>query len=104
MERVRSILKSLALITLLTVFLGCAATPASRSVDSADDARIARDVSAAFFQEPSLRTSQINVKTTNGVVRLTGVVEKAPHVETATRLAGGVPGVVQVKSELSVKE
>lgn len=104
MEKARCALKTLVLISLLALFLGCAATPGPSAGTGADDAGITRNVSAALFQEPSLRTAQINVKSKNGVVKLTGVVEKALHVETARQVAAAVPGVVEVKTELSVKD
>lgn len=104
MKRLQCFMKSLVLISLLTLFPGCAATQGPSTGAGADDSVITRNVSAALFQEPSLRTAQINVKTRSGVVKLTGVVEKALHVETAKQVAGSVPGVVEVQAELAVKE
>lgn len=65
-----------------------------------DDSLITSKVKTAFFHELNLRTSHLHVNTNRGVVRLTGVVEKAPNVRTATELAGSIPGIVRVQNEL----
>lgn len=104
MEKMTKLLKALVLMTILSMFLGCASTAKSLATESEGDIRITREVAAAFFHEPALRTSQIGIQTRNGVVSLTGVVERSRHVQLATQLAGGVKGVVEVKTELSVKE
>ena len=105
MKRLQPILKALACICLLAVFLGCAALSKSPSPGpGADDALITSQVLTAFFHEPGLRSTQISVTTSHGVVKLTGIVEKSAQVEGAGNIAGSVPGVVQVKNELTVKE
>ena len=105
MRRLQSILKSGMCIFLLTLFVGCAAAQKNTSDASrAEDLVITKKVSTALFTAPGLRTAQINVATTNGVVKLTGVVERSRDIETAREIAAGVPGVVQVQDVLSVKQ
>jgi len=105
MEKLQLSLKSLICISLLTAFLGCAATPKGPSAgQSVDDSLITTKVESALFYERSLRNAQINVRTKQGVVRLTGVVVEAPNVERATKIASGIPGVVGVENVLAVKE
>ena len=69
---------------------------------TADDALITSKVQTAFFQEPILRASRLNVSTSRGVVQLAGVVEQSQDLQAAIQLVGGVPGVVQVKNGLVV--
>ena len=90
-----------------TMFLGIAAAMGmlsfgaiSASAASQADKDITSRVKTEIFKEPVLRTSFLNVKTTAGVVQLTGNVEKAPNVQTATEIAASIPGVVAVENEL----
>jgi osmotically-inducible protein OsmY len=69
-----------------------------------DDTLITSTIEQKLFRERTLRTSRIYVNTKNGVVRLTGFVEKSPYVETATTIARETPGVVAVKEQLLVKD
>ena len=77
-----------------------AVSASTATAQDADDALITSQVKTAFFYEPVLRTAHLNVKTTRGVVQLTGAVEKAPNVQTATEYAASIPGVVAVENEL----
>jgi hypothetical protein len=98
-------LKHLVLISLLAAFLVCAFTPGSSSAArEGDDTFITSTIEQKLFRERTLRTSRIYVNTKNGVVRLTGFVEKSPYVETATTIARETPGVVAVKEQLLVKD
>lgn len=97
--------KNVIAILLAIGALASGAASASAAGFTADDSAITGKVQGAIFREPSLRASQLTVSTRGGVVHLTGVVEKALDVDTAAALAGGVPGVAQVKKEfVTVKQ
>ena len=98
------ILKFLACFILITAFLGCAATQKQESTGQyVDDSVITTKVKAAIFDEATLKTLQINVKTFKGVVQLSGFVDSAQSVNKAGEVAGSVKGVVSVKNDLIVK-
>lgn len=105
MNNILRALRALVLIGAVTVFAGCASLQANRPAAAVEnDAAVTRKVEEALFHEPFLRSAQIRVTTVDGVVKLTGVVEKALDVETASNLVSKVPGVVRVQTELGVKE
>lgn len=100
------IMKFLACLVLITSFmgLGCAATQKQESTGQyVDDSVITTKVKSAIFSESTLKTLQINVKTYNGVVQLSGFVDTAQSVKKAGEVAGGVKGVIEVKNDLIVK-
>jgi len=104
MSKLQRILKVLLCIGLITAFLGCAATATRQSTgEYIDDATITTKVKAAIFDEPTLKTLQINVETRNGVVQLAGFVDSAQSVKKAGEVARGVKGVSSVKNDLIVK-
>ena len=104
MEKLQRILKLLVCIGLITSFLGCAATHKHESTGQyIDDSVITTKVKAAIFDESTLKTFQISVKTFKGVVQLSGFVDSAQSVTKAGQIAGSVEGVTEVKNDLIVK-
>jgi len=68
-----------------------------------DDSVITMKVKAALLNDPFLKSSQIEVTTVNGVVRLSGAVESEANIGKAVALASGQPNVKSVQSDLVVK-
>ena len=98
------ILKFMVCIGLLTAFLGCAATQKQESTGQyVDDSVITTKVKAAIFNEPTLKSLEINVKTYQGVVQLSGFVDSDQSVKKAGEIAEGIEGVKSVKNDLIVK-
>jgi osmotically-inducible protein OsmY len=60
-------------------------------------------VKAAIVNDMALKGFQINVKTYQGVVQLSGFVDSAQNASKAGNLARGVNGVSEVKNDLIVK-
>ena len=97
-------MKFLVCIGLITAFLGCAATQKHESTGQyVDDSVITTKVKAAIFDEPTLKSLQINVKTYQGVVQLSGFVDSDQNVKKAGEIADSVDGVKSVKNDLIVK-
>lgn len=97
-------MKLMVCFVLITVFMGCAATQKHESTGQyVDDSVITTKVKAAIFDEASLKTLQINVKTFKGVVQLSGFVDSSHSVTKAGEVARGVNGVVSVENDLVVK-
>lgn len=104
MEKLYRVLKFMVCIGLITAFLGCAATHTKQSTGGyIDDSVITTKVKTAIFEEPSLKTLQINVKTFKGTVQLSGFVDSAQSVKKAGEVAGSVEGVKAVENDLVVK-
>lgn len=104
MAKLHRILRLLVCIGLVATFLGCAATQKRQSTgEYVDDSVITTKVKAAIFNEPTLKTLQINVETFKGIVQLSGFVDSAQSVEKAAEVAGRVEGVKEVKNSLVVK-
>jgi osmotically-inducible protein OsmY len=104
MERLHRVFSLLVIIGLTITFLGCAATSKKQSTGQyVDDSVITTKVKAAIFEEPGLKTLQIEVKTFKGVVQLSGFVDSPQSVTRAGQVAAGVEGVKSVENDLIVK-
>ena len=104
MSTIYRMLRLMVCAGLITAFTGCATTPKQESTGQyIDDSVITTKVKAAIFDETTLKTLQINVKTYKGVVQLSGFVDSAQSVTKAGEVAGRVTGVKEVKNDLVVK-
>ena len=105
MVRIQRILRSLVCVALVATAFGCAATTKHESTGQyVDDSVLTTKVKAAIFNDDSLKTLQINVKTYNGVVQLSGFVDSPQSVLRAGEVAGHVETVTSVKNDLTVKD
>jgi osmotically-inducible protein OsmY len=68
-----------------------------------DDTVITTKVKAAIFNEPTLKSAEINVETFKGVVQLSGFVSSPAAEKTAVAVAGQVGGVKSVKNDMRLK-
>jgi osmotically-inducible protein OsmY len=88
----------------MSAFTGYAATEKNETTGQyVDDSVITTKVKAAIFKVKTLKTLQINVKTYQGVVQLSGFVDSTQSVRKAREVAGNVEGVKAVKNDLMVK-
>ena len=84
--------------------LGCESTSERRSAgEYVDDSVVTAKVKKAIFDAPTLKSSEINVETYNGVVQLSGFVSSKDDIRTAVEVARGVKGVSSVKNDMRVK-
>ena len=74
-----------------------------RTSRSASDSTITSKVKAGLLADNDLKGMDINVDTEKGVVMLSGFVESKAEADKAVRVAKGVDGVTNVKSNLKVK-
>ena len=89
---------------LLASLLGCAGTPAQESTgEYFDDTVITTKVKTAIFNEPSLKSAEINVETFKGVVQLTGFVRSRADINKAVEVARDVKGVTSVRNDMRLK-
>jgi hyperosmotically inducible protein len=96
-----------ALLLALTGVLvtgGCAATPTSDSTGQyVDDTTITTKVKSALLGDDAVKSFEIGVETTKGVVQLSGFVDNSDQKSAAEKDASSVTGVKDVKNSLIVK-
>ena len=99
-QRAASLLSILAVAGLM----GCASTAKHESTGQyVDDTAITAKVKTAIFEQPTLKSAEINVETFKGVVQLSGFVSSQANVDTAVYTARHVAGVQSVKNDMRVK-
>ncbi len=88
----------------LTTLAGCASSPKHESTGQyIDDTAITTSVKAAIFNEPGLKSAEINVETFKGRVQLSGFVSTRANADRAVVVAQGVKGVSSVANDMRVK-
>jgi osmotically-inducible protein OsmY len=104
MIKINRSLASLAGAVLMATALGCASTAKHEATgEYVDDTVITTKVKAAIFNEPTLKSAEINVETFKGVVQLSGFVTSATAQNTAVVVARNVGGVKSVKDDMRLK-
>lgn len=99
----KSISAALLAVTLVSV-VGCASTSQQAGTgEYVDDAVITTKVKAAIFNEPTLKSAEINVETFKGVVQLSGFVNSQADINKAVEVTRSVKGVVSVKNDMRLK-
>ncbi|MBR9988049.1 MAG: BON domain-containing protein [Desulfosarcina sp.] len=68
-----------------------------------NDAAITAKIKADILSDPLLKVSQINVTTTNGVVKLSGTVDSQQSIDRAMEITQSVEDVKSVENSLAVK-
>lgn len=95
---------ALFLAVSLATAVGCASTSKQEGTgEYVDDTAITTKVKAAVFNEPSLKSAEINVETFKGVVQLSGFVTSQAAANKAVEVARGVGGVKSVKNDMRIK-
>lgn len=94
----------LAVCALATALAACSAISGRETAgEYVDDATITTKVKAAIFDEPSLKSMQVNVETFQDVVQLSGFVDSSSSKTKAGEIARSVRGVRSVKNDLVVR-
>ena len=88
----------------LTALAGCASTAKQESTGQyIDDTAITTSVKAAIFNEPGLKSAEINVETFKGRVQLSGFVSTRANIDRAVQVAQAVNGVTSVANDMRIK-
>ena len=88
----------------LAVAFALTLTACGRTVSgTVDDATITTRVKVALLNDEMVRAQQIEVKTFEGVVTLSGTVRSKQEEEKAISLARGIRGVKDVRSTLRIE-
>ncbi|CAN5291917.1 BON domain-containing protein [soil metagenome] len=102
--KIAKLLSTLLVAISMVAVVGCSSTPKQESTgEYVDDTVLTTKVKAAIFNEPTLKSTEVNVETFKGVVQLSGFVASAAAASKATEVASGVKGVKSVKNDMRVK-
>ena len=97
-------ISTLFFAVLLISAAGCASTSKSEGTgEYVDDTVITTKVKAAIFNEPTLKSAEINVETFKGVVQLSGFVSSQANIYKAVEVARNVKGVTNVRNDMRLK-
>jgi osmotically-inducible protein OsmY len=103
MSHVKTLTTLFSTVVLITT-LGCASTSTREGTgEYVDDSVITTKVKSAIFNEPGLKSSEINVQTFKGIVQLSGSVSSREDINDAVRVASAVGGVKSVTNEMQLK-
>jgi len=92
------------LAILMASLLGCASTATQEGTgEYIDNTVITAKVKTAIFNEPTLKTLEINVETFKGVVQLSGFVNSQAEIDKAVEVVQQVKGVKSVKNDMQLK-
>ena len=104
MKIARRLATMLFAASLVATLAGCASSPTKEGTgEYIDDTVITAKVKASIFNEPTLKSNEINVETFKGDVQLSGFVAQAQDAQKAVQLARAVKGVLSVKNDVRVK-
>lgn len=67
-----------------------------------NDTEITAKVKSLLLNEPGLKSLNISVETSNGIVTLSGLADSQANINNAIKLAEKVPGVQSVSDKLSI--
>lgn len=91
-------------VALLAGMVGCATSSKNEGVgEYVDDSVITTKTKAAIFNEPTLKSAEINVETYKGVVQLSGFVSSQADINKAVAVTRTVRGVTSVKNDMRLK-
>ncbi len=97
-------LATVFLAILVASLIGCASTATQEGTgEYLDNTVITAKVKAAIFDEPTLKSAEINVETFKGVVQLSGFVNSQADIDKAVEIVQQVKGVKSVKNDMQLK-
>jgi len=104
MKQLGKFLSAFFLAVMLVVTVGCASSSKQEGTgEYIDDTVITSKVKAAIFDEPTLKSAEINVETFKGVVQLSGFVTSQAAINKAVDVTRRVTGVKSVKNDMRIK-
>lgn len=98
------LMTALLAAVMMTAVVGCASTSKQEGTgEYVDDSWITTKVKAAILNEPTLKSSEINVETFKGTVQLSGFVKQKEDIAKASTVTRTIKGVKDVKNDLRQK-
>jgi hyperosmotically inducible periplasmic protein len=98
-------LRKLATVSAVALLLGaCSVTGGKQSAgEYVDDATISTRVRTAIVRDPNVSLTELDVKTMNGTVQLSGFTDDSSKKARAGEIAKSTTGVKEVKNDIVVK-
>lgn len=97
-------ISTLVIAVTLAAVLGCAGTQTRESTgEYFDDTAITAKVKTAIYNEPTLKSAEINVETFKNTVQLSGFVNSRSDMYKAVQVARDVGGVASVRNDMQLK-
>lgn len=78
-------------------------TPSVSVGSQVDDALITTSVKSALLAEPGIKSFDLQVESRQGVVQISGFVDKQDQIDQALAIARSVSGVTEVQNSVSLK-
>jgi hyperosmotically inducible protein len=104
MKQFRNLFTVLLMAITLAFAVGCSSNSKQEGTgEYFDDSVITSKVKAAIFNEPTLKSAEVNVETFKGVVQLSGFVNSQSDINKAAVIAQGVKGVTSVNNDMRLK-
>ena len=104
MKQFNKLITAVFLAVSLGSVVGCASTSTKEGTgEYVDDSVITTKVKAAIFNEPTLKSAEINVETFKGAVQLSGFVNSQADINKAVEVTRSVKGVTSVKNNMRLK-
>ena len=104
MNQISKYLSAVFLAVTLVTAVGCSSTSKQEGTgEYVDDTVITSKVKTAVFNEPMLKSAEINVETFKGVVQLSGFVSSQSAANKAVEVVRSVGGVKSVKNDMRIK-
>ena len=103
MKAIRQVIAALLFVS-FSLVLGCQMISEMTHPESDKDAAISRAVKEMFLKDKAVDLTDVNVRTTNGSVDLSGTVPSLEAREHAIELAWKVAGVQAVVNHLEVQK
>jgi osmotically-inducible protein OsmY len=92
------------LLIIFSLLVGCQTITEMTRRESDKDAAISKAIKESFLKDKAVDLTDVNVKTTNGAVDLSGTVSSLEAREHAVKLAWRAAGVQSVVNHLVVKK
>ncbi|MBA2658038.1 MAG: BON domain-containing protein [Nitrosospira sp.] len=103
MKQLKSVYTIIAAVLFMSM-VGCASTSKTEGTgEYIDDSVITTKVKTAIFNEPTLKSAEINVETFKGAVQLSGFVSSQADISKAVEVTKTVKGVKSIKNSMHVK-
>lgn len=103
-KQAKRLTSALIAIGMIAVAAGCASDPPQRTAgQSIDDQAVARRVQEALSADPAYKFADVKVVAYQGKVQLSGFVDKGEQKGQAEDIARKVPGVKEVKNDITMK-
>ena len=98
-------LRKLATVSAVALLLGaCTVTEGRQSAgEYVDDATISTRVRTAIVRDPNVSLTELDVKTMNGTVQLSGFTDSQDKKARAGEIAKSTNGVKDVRNDIVVK-